>query len=128
MNPDVNFDSDRKVILEGIRIALKLVENTTAFNDVGARFTNVSYPICDNLEFRSDAYFHCFISHLTNTIHHFCGTAAMGAGGDPEAVVDNTLKVQGIKGLRVVDASVFPLITASNRSIYCFNLITVTYL
>ena len=40
--------------------------------------------------------------------HHACGTSKMGAPGDPTAVVDSSFRVFGTRGLRVVDASVFP--------------------
>ncbi len=40
--------------------------------------------------------------------HHVCGTAKIGADDDPMAVLDGDLRVRGVEGLRVVDASVFP--------------------
>ncbi|MFJ6542222.1 GMC family oxidoreductase [Streptomyces sp. NPDC091385] len=40
--------------------------------------------------------------------HHACGTAKIGADGDPSAVLDGDFRVRGVRGLRVVDASVFP--------------------
>jgi choline dehydrogenase len=40
--------------------------------------------------------------------HHACGTARIGAAGDPGAVLDGDFRVRGVRGLRVVDASVFP--------------------
>ena len=46
--------------------------------------------------------------------YHPVGTAAMGPAADPGAVVDSELRVHGIEGLRVVDASVFPLIPSGN--------------
>ncbi|MDM7980680.1 MAG: GMC family oxidoreductase N-terminal domain-containing protein [Rhizobium sp.] len=49
----------------------------------------------------------------SGSIYHLCGTCAMGT--DPqEAVVDARLRVHGVTGLRIVDASVFPNITAGN--------------
>jgi choline dehydrogenase len=42
--------------------------------------------------------------------HHACGTCAIGAADDPMAVLDSAFRVRGTKGLRVVDASVFPKI------------------
>jgi choline dehydrogenase len=47
-----------------------------------------------------------------STLFHPCGTAAMGTG--PDAVVDPSLAVYGVTGLRVVDASVIPVIPACN--------------
>ena len=46
------------------------------------------------------------IRAVSNTTHHFVGTCRMG--GDPESVVDPELRVRGIAGLRIADASVFP--------------------
>ena len=46
------------------------------------------------------------------TVYHPCGTNRMGA--DDRAVVDTELRVRGVEGLRVVDASVFPLVPSSN--------------
>lgn len=42
--------------------------------------------------------------------HHACCTAAIGADGDPRAVLDADFRVRGVRGLRVVDASIFPKI------------------
>jgi choline dehydrogenase len=46
------------------------------------------------------------------TVYHPCGTNRMGA--DDRAVVDTDLRVRGVTGLRVADASVFPLVPSSN--------------
>ena len=51
---------------------------------------------------------------LGTTIFHPIGTCKMG--NDPEAVVDDKLRVHGIQGLRVIDASVMPLITSGNTN------------
>ncbi len=47
------------------------------------------------------------------SIYHLCGSCAMGPNAD-SAVVDNRLRVHGIAGLRVIDASIFPNITSGN--------------
>ncbi|MCZ2849835.1 GMC family oxidoreductase [Modestobacter sp. VKM Ac-2978] len=48
------------------------------------------------------------------TVYHVSGTCRMGADDDPLAVLDPTLRVRGVAGLRVVDASVFPTIPSVN--------------
>jgi len=47
-----------------------------------------------------------------STVHHLAGTCRMGE--DAEAVVDSRLRLHGIEGLRVIDASVMPVVTSSN--------------
>lgn len=49
-----------------------------------------------------------------HTVYHPCGTCRMGRDDDPLAVCDAELRVRGVRGLRVADASVFPTITAVN--------------
>jgi choline dehydrogenase-like flavoprotein len=53
---------------------------------------------------------------IGTTIFHPVGTAKMGLAGDPEAVVDARLRVHGVAGLRVIDASVMPTITSGNTN------------
>jgi choline dehydrogenase-like flavoprotein len=53
---------------------------------------------------------------LGTTIFHPVGTARMGADGDKGAVLDGRLRVRGVNGLRVIDASVMPTITSGNTN------------
>jgi choline dehydrogenase len=53
---------------------------------------------------------------IGTTIFHPVGTAKMGAASDPAAVVDERLRFHGLRGLRVVDASVMPTITSGNTN------------
>tara|TARA_R110002110_G_scaffold415612_1_gene651509 strand:- start:65302 stop:66939 length:1638 start_codon:yes stop_codon:yes gene_type:complete len=61
---------------------------------------------------RSDAEIDSFIQNSGGTVYHPVGTCRMG--GDEEAVVDETLQVRGVDGLRVVDASVMPTLVGGN--------------
>jgi choline dehydrogenase len=60
----------------------------------------------------SDAAIDAFVRQHAESAYHPCGTCRMGVG--PEAVVDAVCRVQGLEGIRVVDASVFPHITNGN--------------
>lgn len=55
-----------------------------------------------------------WIRHRATTAYHISGTCRMGPEGDPQAVVDPELRVQGISGLRVADASIMPVVVTSN--------------
>jgi choline dehydrogenase len=48
------------------------------------------------------------------SIYHYSGTAKMGTPDDQFAVVDKQLRVYGVQGLRVIDASIMPTITNGN--------------
>jgi choline dehydrogenase len=68
-------------------------------------------------ELRSDAELDEFIRTTTTTAYHPVGTCAMG--NDENAVVDARLRVHGIAGLRVADASIMPTITSGNTNAPC---------
>jgi len=65
-------------------------------------------------EVRSDAAIDAFVRARAESAYHPCGSCRMGAQDDPGAVVDAALRVRGVEGLRVVDASVMPTIASGN--------------
>lgn len=67
-------------------------------------------------EVRTDADLNQWLRASAQTIFHPTGTCRMGRADDPNAVVDETLRVRGIAGLRVVDASVMPEIVSGNTN------------
>lgn len=68
------------------------------------------------LEYQSDDELATLAGDIGTTIFHPVGTAKMGRTDDPMAVVDSRLRVQGVTGLRVVDASIMPTITSGNTN------------
>ena len=70
--------------------------------------------IAPGTEVTTDDQIDDFIRDKVESGYHPCGTCKMGRADDPMAVVDNSLRVIGVDGLRVVDASVMPHITTGN--------------
>ena len=67
-------------------------------------------------QFQTEAELAEAAGQIGTTIFHPVGTCRMGKDGDPMAVVDSQLRVCGVRGLRVVDASVMPFITSGNTN------------
>lgn len=99
---------DVEVIIAGIKEVLKLVQ-TNSLQAVGTRQHSVPLGLCKQFPFNSDEYWNCTIRAVPIQWHHQCGTCKMGPN-PKTSVVDSRLRVHGIKGLRVVDASIMPRI------------------
>jgi choline dehydrogenase len=67
-------------------------------------------------QYESDADLARLAGDIGTTIFHPVGTCRMGRDDDVDAVVDSHLRVRGVSGLRVVDASVMPTITSGNTN------------
>ncbi|XP_045771190.1 glucose dehydrogenase [FAD, quinone] [Maniola jurtina] len=104
---------DVGVLREGVKAALAVGE-TKAMKRLGARFNDKPVPNCKHLPLYTDEYWDCYIRQYTMTIYHLSCTAKMGPSSDPMAVVDPQLRVYGVEGLRVIDASIMPAVTNGN--------------
>lgn len=102
-------DEDRRAIREGVRIARETVAQA-AFDP----YRDAEYA--PGADVRSDADLDAWIRAKAETIYHPVGTCRMGVAGDPLAVVDDQLRVQGLQGLRVIDASVMPTLVGGNTN------------
>lgn len=104
---DTNYLSEPKdleVLLDGIEFFQK-IKNAPALRRYP--FTDLKLKHCDNYLFASRDYWRCYVLTFVTTVYHPIGTCAMGV--DPKtSVVDEKLKVWGVKNLRVIDASVMP--------------------
>ncbi|GFO01632.1 oxygen-dependent choline dehydrogenase [Plakobranchus ocellatus] len=102
---------------KGVKAFEKLI-NTKSMQSIGAKILDTKpLSLCKQHQFDSRGYWECVMKHFVFTIYHPVGTCKMGPKGDPTAVVDSKLRVQGISGLRVADASIMPWITSGNTNV-----------
>ena len=100
-------DRDMRVMIEGVR-RCREIAHTKAFEAYRGE------ELHPGVEATTDEQIAAFIRSTAQTLYHPAGTCKMGR--DAMAVVDPRLRVHGIDGLRVVDASVMPRIIAGNTN------------
>lgn len=121
-NPDVqpaicpNFlatQEDCRVMIEGMKIARHIMQQPAMdeFRD---------YEMSPGDSCQTDQQWLDFAKINGQTIYHICGTCRMG--NDSAAVVDTSLRVKGITGLRVADASIMPQIVSGNTQAAVFMI------
>lgn len=99
-------ESDLAELVDGARILRRIA----SMQPLAGLITREVLP---GPEVESDTEMVADIRARSGSVFHACGTCAMGPDPD-RSVVDSRLRVHGIKGLRVVDASIFPLIPSGN--------------
>lgn len=104
---------DQQVIVEGVRL-VRALYNRPEFRPRWRR------EVVPGAEYQSDADVLDAVRKMAATVYHLVGTCRMGS--DTGAVVDPELRVNGIDGLRVVDASVMPRITSANTNAPTFMI------
>jgi choline dehydrogenase len=105
----LSTDQDRRIAAQSLRLTRRIV-GMPAFAPYRPR------EVRPGVQFQSDAELAKLAGDIGTTIFHPVGTAKMGPVRDPLAVVDAQLRVHGVEGLRVVDASVMPTITSGNTN------------
>ncbi|MEC5292001.1 GMC family oxidoreductase N-terminal domain-containing protein [Aurantimonas sp. C2-6-R+9] len=105
----LSTDEDRQVAVDSLKWARRIVEQSPL-----APYRPEEYK--PGAHVTSDADMLVAAGDLGTTIFHPVGTAKMGIESDPMAVLDERLRVRGIRGLRVADASVMPSITSGNTN------------
>jgi len=101
---------DQKVAADAIRVTRKLMAQ-----DALAKYQPEEFLPGANVGNSDDALISA-AGDIGTTIFHPVGTAKMGLASDKMAVVDERLRVFGVEGLRVVDASIMPTITSGNTN------------
>lgn len=108
VNPNVfQNDEDYDILIQGVKIAREIFA-APALDDLRGE------ELLPGAAVQSDADLKAYINKYIQTIYHPVGTCKMG--DDAMAVVDNELRVHGIDGLRVADASIMPTIINANTN------------
>jgi len=98
---------DQQAAVEGIR----WIRRIAGSEPMNSRIVNQVSPA---REVDSDEAILAHVRETAQSVHHWVGTCRMGS--DPAAVVDDQLRVRGIDGLRVADASIMPVIPSANTN------------
>jgi len=105
----LSTESDRLVAARAIRLTRRIAGGAAL-----ARYSPSEY--LPGPDFQTDDQLAEAAARIGTTIFHPVGTCRMGAETDSRAVVDGRLRVIGVEGLRVADASVMPTITSGNTN------------
>ena len=103
----LDLESDRRVLLAGMRLARRLLKS----RQLAPYYLREDFP---GPEVETDDEFLEAAKKRGTTTFHPSGTCRMGPASDPVAVVDDQLRVRGLEGLRVIDASIMPTMLSAN--------------
>ncbi|MFQ6148472.1 GMC family oxidoreductase [Streptomyces seoulensis] len=103
-------DYDARTLVDGLRIARRIAASEPLAGWL-------KREVCPGPGIVGDAELSEYARKVAHTVYHPAGTCRMGAADDALAVVDPRLRVRGLSGIRVADASVFPAMPAVNPMI-----------
>lgn len=109
----LNHTDDIETLVRGIKFQADYV-NTEEFKKHEGTLLQLPLLDCKDLEYQSDEYWRCYATYMSTSMYNPTSTAKMGPKNDKSSVVDSRLKVKGIQGLRVIDASVMPKVVSAN--------------
>jgi len=105
----LSTDEDRLIAANSLRLTRNIVAQSAL-----AKYK--PREVKPGVQYQTDEELAKLAGDIGTTIFHPVGTAKMGPATDPMAVVDSHLRVHGVTGLRVVDASIMPSITSGNTN------------
>lgn len=105
----LDTEDDRKVAADSLRQVREIMAQP-------AMETYQPEEFKPGIQYQTDAELAKLAGDIANTIFHPVGTVKMGRADDPTAVLDPHLRLKGVAGLRVVDASIMPEITSGNTN------------
>ena len=109
INPNyLDAEQDRQICIAGMKLARSIMHSDA----IAPYFDHEVYPGIEKGQ-NDDELLQIARERGTST-YHLMGTCRMGPDTDPTTVVDNQLKVHGLEGLRVIDASIMPTMLSSN--------------
>ncbi|GAA0465979.1 GMC oxidoreductase [Streptomyces sp. NPDC046215] len=103
-------DYDARTLVDGIKIAREIAKTEPLAGWL-------KREVCPGPEITSDEEISEYARKVAHTVYHPAGTCRMGAEDDEQAVVDPQLRIRGLDGVRIADASVFPTMPAVNPMI-----------
>jgi len=106
-------EADIEVLVQGVKVSRRIL-NSAAFD----RYRGEEY--LPGATVKTDEQIREFIRDYVTNIYHPAGTCKMG--NDSISVVNEQLKVYGVKGLRIADASIMPVIINANTNVPCMMI------
>lgn len=106
---------DDRILREGIKLARRFIQESDLRHWV-------ERELAPGPAFQTDEEISAYARQVSNTVYHPAGTCRMGDPADPLTVVDSHLRVKGVTGLRIADASVFPTMIGVNPALTVFMI------
>ena len=103
----LDAEEDKRVVVAGLKLARRLMHSK-------ALSQYFDYEVYPGLDKQTDEELLQIARERGTTTYHQMGTCRMGPQSDETAVVDNSLKVYGLKNIRVIDASIMPTMLSAN--------------
>ncbi|XP_075156216.1 glucose dehydrogenase [FAD, quinone]-like [Haematobia irritans] len=110
----VQEKEDADILVKGFQYVNRLTTTQALQKKWEMDIIHIPLKECDQLQFKSPKYWECYLRYFSTTCYHAAGTAKMGPPNDETAVVTPRLLVKGVDNLRVVDASIMPVLPSTN--------------